>query len=350
MLLAGVVAALALVFAGTAQGTTICDVQEFNAQGLSPLLGQNVTVTGIVTVPPGYFQPEYTSIYIESDGCGINVFSYLPASTWDLEVGDEVSVRGEVEEYISGSSGAGATTEIFAGGDSTAVEVLSTGNPAPEPAYMYIADIAQEENEGRLVRALGVVLTTNLDYNMQFADETGLVVVYRNYNDYVDFSGFWEGDTLEITGVVLQYDQEPPYLDGYEIVPRFQSDMKYASFQDTLPPVFAGSARIDIEGRPFYPDIGEILPIAYAAPDASRTVMTVYDLQGREVRRLLDAVYDGHSALPEFYRERIHGWDGRDDLKRLVPPGTYICRLEVTDSDGETSTTTAPAVVGAKLK
>jgi hypothetical protein len=66
-------------------------------------------------------------------------------------------------------------------------------------------------------------------------------------------------------------------------------------------------------------------------------------------------MYDGVSALPEYYRdgfygEGIRGWDGRDEYRRLVPAGTYICRLEVENEDGDVSVATAPAVVGVRLK
>jgi hypothetical protein len=78
--------------------------------------------------------------------------------------------------------------------------------------------------------------------------------------------------------------------------------------------------------------------------------MTVYDLQGRVVRTLADAEYDGRPAIPQLGDDRIAGWDGRDDLRRLVSPGVYVLRLEVTDTDDETSVVTAPAVVGARLR
>ncbi len=110
----------------------------------------------------------------------------------------------------------------------------------------------------------------------------------------------------------------------------------------------------DTKAPVFYPDIGEVLPIYYKAPSESRTVLTIYDLQGRVVRTLMADDYDGYSDMPIHYdqlfpfRVGVRGWDGRDDLLRAVPAGTYICRLEAIDGD-ESHVATAPMVVGARL-
>jgi hypothetical protein len=339
--------ACVLVAAAGAWAVTICEVQEYDAVGYSPLNLSTVTVRGVVTVPPGVFQPQYTSMYIQAADCGVNVFCFTPLGS-SLALGDSVQVTGQVEEYVSGS-GAGATTEIFC--DSVdRIVLLSSGHPVPEPAFLPIADIAVEAGEGRFVRAYGIVLENDLTNIMYLGDDTGYIQVYRNNNANVSFGSFRSGDTLAVTGVVLQYDRTSPYFDGYELVPRYQSDLAEGGIPDTTAPVFASEAQLTVEPKPFRPDVGEVFPITYAAPDRSRTVMTVYDLQGRIVRTLADAVYDGRSAIPQPGHNRIAGWDGRDDLRRLVPPGVYVLRLEVTDTEDEMSVVTAPAVVGARLR
>jgi len=353
-----VLVAVAVIFsllAAGAYGATICEIQEYDSNGFSPLEGQMVTVRGVVTVPPGLFQPQYTSIYVQQDSCGINVFCFDQLS-FQLSVGDSVEVTGTVTEYISGTSGAGATTEIQCSSPDQ-IALLSSGNPAPEPADLDLKDVGVEDNEGRFVRTIGVVIDNNFDYSMYLGDpwSGASIQIYKNYNDSTDFAVFVPGDTLEITGVVLQYDRSAPFLEGYELVPRYQRDMQHAVPPTPPPPIYWSDAMLEIPAVPFRPDVGEILPIAYAAPDRSHTTIEIYDLQGRHVRTLTDATYDGHSTLPEFYRqgffgEGVRGWDGRDTYRELVPPGTYICRLEVTDGDGRVSVATAPAVVGARLR
>lgn len=329
---------------------TICEVQEYDDQGLSPLEGQIVTVRGVVTFPPGQLVAEYTSMYIEADGCGVNVFCYDQLTAFELALGDSVIATGEVEEYID--EGVGATTEVVCRAAAD-IDTLSTGHPEPEPAEMDIEEAAVEDSEGRLVRTFGEVVSMMGDWKMTLADlydADQMIDVYQAYNDSVTLAPYAVGDTLEITGVVSQYDETSPYFDGYQLIPRYQRDIVHWVPPPPPPPVFAGEASMEVTAKPFYPDVGEILPIVYAAPDESHTVMTIYDLQGRVVRTLLDCCYDGQSGLPRFYSSGVRGWDGRDDLKRLVPIGTYVLRLEVTDTDGTATTEVAPAVVGAKLR
>jgi hypothetical protein len=343
----GAAVAGALAAAAPAGAVTICDVQAADAAGFSPLNGSAVTVRGVVTAPPGLFQPQYTSMYVQQGECGVNVFCFTPLGGV-LALGDSVQVTGVVEEYVSGA-GAGATTEVFCDSPDRIV-VLSSGHPVPEPPLLDIEDIALESREGSFVRAYGVILENDLTNTMYIGDDTGYIQVYRNNNPGVSFTGFRTGDTLSVTGVVLQYDRTSPYFDGYELVPRYQDDLLVGGIPDTTAPVYAPEAEITVESKPFHPDVGEALPIAYAAPERSRTVMTVYDLQGRVVRTLVDGEYDGRSDLPTLGGERVRGWDGRDDLRRLVVPGAYVVRLEVTDRDDSVSIVTVPAVVGARLK
>jgi len=350
-----VLLSVAVLLAGSpALAVTICDVQEYDDNGLSPLAGQNVTVKGAVTLPPGYIQPVFTSMYIEDDGCGINVFCYDPLPI-ELVLGDSVQVSGQVTEYISSSTGAGATTEIVcdAVGD---IVLLSTGNPEPEPAYFSLQEAGQERYEGRLIRTIGVVRETNYDWQMYIWQpwSGAEIQVYDSGNSATDFSAFDIGDTLDVTGVTLQYDRDAPYFDGWELVPRFQSDLKYADAPEPGEPEFWPNAALRAPAKPFLPELGYVMPIEYSAPEESSVQIEVFDLQGRRVRTLVAGEYTGYSDMPGYYQDDffvtgVQGWDGRDELKRLVPAGTYIVRLEATDRDGDTSVATMPVVVGVKL-
>ncbi len=357
-------AALAVltVLAGGAHATTICDVQRYDAMGLSPFLGETVTVRGVVTIPPGYFQSNYTSFYIEDDGCGVNVFTF-GSLTVEPALGDTVLVTGEVEEYISASSGGGATTEVVLDPNNPdeSIEFLSIGNTPPEPTVMGLARLGVESNEGRLVRTIGKIVNVeyvsvigqwSMDIVEPWSEES--FEVFQSFNDSISFEGLEVGDTVDVTGFVTQFDRTPPRLSDYQFAPRFQHEIRRAIPPDPPDPLFWGNASLDIPASTFRPDLGEILPIHYMAPDLGRAMIEIYDLQGRRVRTLTDATYEGTSAVPGHYQEGyfdegVRGWDGRDDLRRLVPAGVYICRLEVADGDGRVTSATAPAVVAVRL-
>jgi len=216
-------AMLAILGVGSAGArTTICAVQEYDDQGLSPLVGQWVTVRGVVICPPGYFHPLFTCFYIESNGCGVNVFGFDPPSI-AIALGDSVEVSGEVVEYISSTTGAGATTEILT--SESEVMLLSSGHPAPVPTQMTCAEVNSEDNEGRLLRTSGRVVDLQLPYSFYISDGTDQVEVYRGVPDSTSFAGITYGDSICVTGILGQYDRTPPYLDSYELMPRTDRDV-----------------------------------------------------------------------------------------------------------------------------
>ncbi|HYW68854.1 MAG TPA: hypothetical protein VE960_04555 [bacterium] len=345
------VALAILAWAGASQAETICDVQEYDAMGVSPLEGDVVTVRGVVTLEPGVFQPLYTSFYMEWEGCGINIFNFAP-NIVTATVGDTIDVTGTVTEYQSSTTGAGSTTEI----EMSSWSMVGTGDGEFEPTYLNLKVLGAEENEGRLCRTIGVVREENLPYDIYIEQPwSGAEIQVYRANELLDIGGFDVGDTIDVTGVIMQYDRTAPFFDGYELSPRYQSDMMLAVPPPPPEPEFWPNAALRVPSHVFRPDVNEVIPIAYLAPDESDVTMKIFDLQGRVVRTLTDTEYTGYSSVPEFYKDDFfvqgtNGWDGRDDLRRLVPAGAYICRLEVEDGDGQVSVSTAPIVVGIELK
>ena len=345
------VALAILAWAGASQAETICDVQEYDAMGVSPLEGDVVTVRGVVTLEPGVFQPLYTSFYMEWEGCGINIFNFAP-NIVTATVGDTIDVTGTVTEYQSSTTGAGSTTEI----EMSSWSMVAQGDGEFEPTYLNLKVLGAEENEGRLCRTIGVVREENLPYDIYIEQPwSGAEIQVYRANELLDIGGFAIGDTIDVTGVIMQYDRTAPFFDGYELSPRYQSDMMLAVPPPPPEPEFWPNAALRIPSHVFRPDVNEVIPIAYLAPDESDVTMEIFDLQGRVVRTLTDTEYTGYSSVPEFYKDDFfvqgtNGWDGRDDLRRLVPAGAYICRLEVEDGDGQVSVSTAPIVVGIELK
>jgi hypothetical protein len=345
-----VVSALALASL-PASAVTICDVQEYDETGLSPLEGQTVTVRGVVTIEPGVFQPLYTSFYIEWEGCGVNIFTFTP-NIVTATVGDTIEVTGVVTEYQSSGTGAGSTTEI----ELSSWSMVGPGQGTYEPTYFPLHEIGDERKEGRLMRTVGVVRNENLPYDFYIWQPwSGVEVQVYRANTEIDMGVFSVGDTVEITGILQQYDRTPPFFDGWELSPRYQSDMAVAVPPPPPDPEFFNNASLRIPARTFRPDLNEVLPIHYLAPERSTARMEIFDLQGRRVRTLTKGEYTGYQDTPEFYKpdffeQGTFGWDGRDELRRLVPAGVYLCRLEVEHRDGSTSFDTAPVAVGIRLE
>jgi hypothetical protein len=309
-----------------------CEIQAYDDRGFSPLNGQSICMVGFITVPPGVFQPSYASMYIQAlDGCGVNVFSYDAPSPRPA-IGDLVRVQGEVEEYVSSS--AGATTEIFLSA-ATSLTTLSRAYPEPEPIVLKTGEVSSEDHEGKLVTTEGAVIDAT-DYDFFLDDGSGGIQVYQNYTP-IDYSQFKTGMYIRVTGVILQYDYTMPFLESFELVPRYETDI------EILEGVFPEQALLEVDARVFCPSCGdESFAVRFGGEALSDVVLRLFDAAGREVTTL----YSGRSVGVNEIE-----WDGRDDNGNPVSPGLYICFVEIVESvSSKRSTKSVPIVVGMELK
>lgn len=324
-----------LIYEFTTSGsptTRLCEVQEYDEKGFSTLRGEVVSVIGFITVPQGVFQSQYNSIYIQGlDGCGVNVFSYDPPSP-NPGAGYLVKVTGDVEEYVSGT--AGATTELYMGSPNAEV-LLSAYYPAPEAVVMKTGEIGDESNEGKLIATEGAIVSAN-EFGFYVNDGSGGVQVYQNYTD-IDYSQFQVGMYVRVQGVILQYDRTIPFLGGYELVPRWDSDI--IIIEDAYPV----EAVLDVEPRVFCPSCGEDgFAVRFTTPQAAEVTLRIFDGKGRLVKTLFSGLSVGES-------EKV--WDGLQPGGEPVEPGLYVCFLDsVEEGTGRRTTDSAPIVVGVQLK
>jgi len=309
-------------------------VQDWDESGYSPLWGQDAAVTGMAIVEPGVFQPDRTNIYVEdTEGWGINIYSGDPMP-YPAMVGDLLLCTGLVQEYRSVDSSdpwaapAGSSTEITNG----SITVLARGFEIA-PDTLATGDVGNERLEGTLVRTSGTVVSVE-GFAIYIDDGSGACQVYQNFTD-LDFSNYALGDSLDVIGIVLQYDYSEPYLDGYELAPRYDSDIvNLGGASDRAPEVDVSANVLDISA-------GETIDIEFFSSGCDHVAVRIFDLKGRSIA----TIYDGR-CLGTVRR----GWDGRDDSGRKVPVGVYICHLKADGRDGKAiSDTAVPIVVGRKL-
>ena len=319
-----------LVITSTA-AVRMCRIQDSDEYGFSPLRDSTVFTMGFITVPPGVFQPDFSSIYVQGlDGCGVNAFSYEEPSPAPV-LGDFVTLLGDVTEYVGN---AGSTTEIYMSPDPR-VTILSRGYPEPEPVVLRTGDVGREINEGRLVRTEGAIINTS-DYDFFIDDGTGGIQIYQNYTE-IDFTRFKIGMYARVTGVVLQYDYTIPFFETYELCPRYESDI------EIIEDAFPSGATLSVEPLVFCPTCGEErFAIRYGAEASSDVVLRLFDVAGREVRTIYSGVSLGDAEV---------FWDGKGDDGKTVAPGLYICFLEATETvSGRRMTASVPIVVGIELE
>jgi len=181
----------------TAQELTIYEIQ--GQQEHSPYDGQTVSTYGIVT-------GVYSSSYFIQDGEGEWNGLYI-YSTDAVNEGDEVELTGVVDEYYD-------MTELT---NVSALTILSSGNPLPEPAILDSWDVNEEAWESVLVRVEDAVCTNdNLGYGeWELDDGTGPCRV----NDLGVIYSPVAGLSYSVTGP-LNYS-----FSFYKIEPRVEGDI-----------------------------------------------------------------------------------------------------------------------------
>ena len=173
--------------------------------GDSPYLGQEVTTEGVVTAvfSSGYF--------IEDPAGGPWTGLYV----YDANVptlGELLRLTGLVDEYYN-------LTELK---DLTGYEVLSTGNPLPDPVVVPTNDVNQEQYEGVLVRVENVTVTDPDLGNGEWSvsDGSGDVVIDdKGSYTYVPAAG----DTMASIVGPLDYT-----YGAFKIQPRDDNDIVLA--------------------------------------------------------------------------------------------------------------------------
>lgn len=172
--------------------------------GDSPYKGQTVTTYGIVYA----FQPDNPNIFIQDgEGPWSGILVYTHGA--QVALGDAVLVTGTIKEHYG-------LTEFDNG---ATIEILSTGNPLPNPAVLQTNDVGFEEWESVFVRVENVTITNaNLgNGEWQINDGSGPIRVHNEY-----FYTF-----LPVLNMQLDYVQGPLTYsyENFKIEPRNDNDI-----------------------------------------------------------------------------------------------------------------------------
>jgi hypothetical protein len=109
------------------------------------------------------------------------------------------------------------------------------------------------------------------------------------------------------------------------------------------------SGRIS-EQNIFDPSQGQKIWIEYGTKGGflARTVIRIYDAQGRLVSTPLNQNFTGLTTVQQI---DDFEWNGRDGAMNLLPPGLYYCHMEVANrKTGAIARTVQPIVIKSRLK
>ncbi|HCV44235.1 MAG TPA: hypothetical protein DGH68_12175, partial [Bacteroidetes bacterium] len=191
-------------------------VQQNDANGVPLLNNRLVTVRGIVTVANQFAGPSY--IQDNSGGLGIYGSSFSTA----VNIGDEVIVSGLVQPFSG-------LTEIV---NPILHSIPSTGNTV-EPMVVTALQIANdgvggvEQYECHLVRLNNVTVTGSGNWagntNYPLVDATGTTQIRIPTATNLVGTPIPAG-AFDLICVVGQFISTPPYIGGYQVLPRFLAD------------------------------------------------------------------------------------------------------------------------------
>jgi hypothetical protein len=233
---------------------TIYDIQfTTDASGDSPLEGQSVTTTGIVTAVGDGF-------YFIQDGVGawngVEVFDNNNEPT----IGDSIVISGTVEEFFG-------MTQIAS---ITSFTVISSGNDLPAETIIDCADVG-ESYEGVLIRVEEVICTNeDAGFNMwEVNDGTAAVRVDDKFFVY----NANQGNTYNVTGVINYA------FSNFRISPRTTADIDDFANTDAIS---------NHNSIALYPNPANDYIIIDGIEKAN-TRITVYDLLGNQVLETLSS-------------------------------------------------------------
>lgn len=203
---------------------TIGEVNKVDAQGVADSLGKRCEVKGIVYGVNMRAGGLSTTI-IDGNRDGIGLFSSTAIAGYNVNEGDEVTVRGKVDQF-------NGLTQI----QLDTIWVNSTGNNLFQPRL--ISDLGEEDESD-------LVMMTNMSLKdpNQWKKGTTFNATFTNGSVDIDVriintTTAAELDapvgTYTIIGIGGQFDSSKPYTEGYQFIPRKKEDFVPTGSADRL--------------------------------------------------------------------------------------------------------------------
>ena len=302
---------------------------------LESFVGQVIEIDGVVTVPAGRLRTNFTEAFLQ-DESGRGIILYSSELDTSFTRGDSVLVVAEVDEFD------GKPELIY-----SSITVLKQNAKVPVEEIT-ISEFNTLKYGYTFVKVWGKVISrsdpfgTNTGANISLQDASGEVTTMRIWNSTnILFNDDMQlinpeldsllqvGQIIEVSGIGGEYSGASQLQPAYasDIIEKLEGQT--GSFEATL----------SVSPYPFVPQLGEVIKYSYSFPSDARIKLRVFDTAGR----LIATLYDEYRGL-SFYKEAT--WNGRDNLNRLVPSGTYLMHLDIIDSlTGKNHQKVAPVVI-----
>lgn len=150
------------------------------------------------------------------DNAGIGTFSSSADWGYTVTEGDSLIIGGSVSQF-NGLTQMSLDTVIH----------VNSGNAIPSPSVVTDLDESTESQLVTLENLEVVSVGGGFNYNVDLTDGTNNFTVRILGNTNVgDSISFAVGDSLcSVTGIGGQFDNSSPYFDGYQLLPRYYTDV-----------------------------------------------------------------------------------------------------------------------------
>ena len=184
-------------------------------------LGQYVTVAGRVTVPSGLLDSAQLQIFIQDSTAGISIYSEKYSGE-PIKLGDSIVVTGKIGQYAG-------LVEI----QNPVIKIIENANTfVPEPIKL-VNFHNLETYEGMLVKFKARVVDKGLNRGGNYyiivpehgTNITLMLFISKYQTDKKVFENYKIGETINVEGIVGQYDYAVTPNSDYQIIPRFASDI-----------------------------------------------------------------------------------------------------------------------------
>lgn len=191
------------------------------------LIGETVTVSGIVTADQSAIGNGKLSTYIQDKTAGMNIYSAQPNNFPELKAGMKVTVTGKVTLYKG-------LVEIVP--DQDRLQIDAVNQPLPAPKRVSIKQLETDyagKYEGRLVKVKGYVelkpdQSAGGGYNVTMIDRKYHSTVLRVMENTGAIDQVKTGKWYEFTGILSRYDT-------LQVLPRHKADIKLLKRQPNPP-------------------------------------------------------------------------------------------------------------------
>ncbi len=219
------------------------------------------TVYGVNLRPVGL---QFTIIDKNNDGIG--VFLSSGNLNYTVKEGDLLRIKGMVSQF-------NGLAQMLP----DSLQLVKQGNPLISPS---LVSSLSESTESQLIEIKNVELVDPLSWNN---NPLGFTVKITNgqdtfdlrVDDNVDLHGTAApGGRFNVTGIGSQFDVASPFLDGYQIMPRYLSDIEIISSTNHVQKL-----NVEIFPNPASDNV-------FISTNMEFEYMEIMDLQGRIIKRL----------------------------------------------------------------